>query len=72
MIAMRTALAESDATSQFTQKIASLVEDLAKSGDPKQAAMAQAILDNHAQIILERQRIGMFAATAQVSKSNAG
>lgn len=68
MIAMRTALAESDSTSQFTIKMASLVEELAKSGDPKQAAMAQSILDNHAQIVLERQRIGMSAVTGQASR----
>ena len=65
MIAMRTALAESDSVPQFTAKMAALVEELTKSGDPKQAAMAQTILDNHAKIVLERQRIGMSAATGR-------
>lgn len=69
MIAMRTALAESDSVSQFTAKMAALVEELAKSGDPKQAAMAQSILDNHAKIVLERQRIGMSAATGRASSA---
>lgn len=65
MIAMRTALAGSDSESNFSNKMADLVERLALSDDPNKAALVEAILTNHAGIILESQRIGMAAANAR-------
>lgn len=65
MIAMRTALAEAQSTAEFTTKMADLVKELAASESPEKAALVQALLDNHAKILLERQRIGMQAATSR-------
>lgn len=65
MIAMRTALAGSDSESNFSNKMADLVEKLALSDDPNRAVLVEAILTNHAGITLERQRIGMAAANAR-------
>lgn len=66
MIAMRTSLAEAESTAQFTTKMADLVKQLANSELPDRAALVQALLDNHANILLERQRIGMQAATGRM------
>lgn len=66
MIAMRTSLAEAESTAQFTTKMADLVKELANSELPDRAALVQALLDNHATILLERQRIGMQAATGRM------
>jgi hypothetical protein len=66
MIAMRTSLAEAESTAQFTTKMADLVKELANSELPDRAALVQALLDNHATILLERQRIGMKAATGRM------
>ena len=65
MIAMRTALAEAESTAEFTTKMADLVKDLAGSESTEKAALVQALLDNHAKILIERQRIGMQAATGR-------
>ena len=65
MIAMRSTMSEAESSANFSNKMADLVEALAKSNDPEKAKLIEAILVNHASIILERQRIGMAAANAR-------
>lgn len=72
MIAMRTALADSDSESQFTNKMADLIEKLSLSNDPAKAALVQELLTHHATILLERQRIGMSAAVSRGGQPIAG
>ena len=72
MIAMRTSLADADADSGFTSKMAELIERLSMSNDPGKAELVQTLLTHHATIVLERQRIGMNAAVARGGSSGAG
>lgn len=64
MIARQSTLSESESASNFSSKMADLVEKLALSNDPEKTKIIEAILTNHAGTILERQRIGMAAANA--------
>ena len=72
MIAMRSTMSEAESSANFSNKMADLVEALAKSNDPEKAKLIEAILVNHASIILERQRIGMAAANARSGQAGAG
>lgn len=72
MIAMRSSISETESAANFSLKMAELVEKLALSEDPEKAKLIESILVNHASTILERQRIGMAAASAHVSQSGAG
>ena len=72
MIAMRTSLADADADSGFTKKMAELVERLSMSDDPGKAELVQTLLTHHATIVLERQRIGMNAAISRAGSPGAG
>ena len=72
MIAMRSTISEAESAANFSTKMASLVEQLAMSNDPEKTKLIEAILVNHASIILERQRIGMTAATARSGPTGAG
>jgi len=72
MIAMRTSLADANADSGFTNKMAELVEHLSMSNDPSKTELVQTLLTHHATIVLERQRIGMNAAAARSNSSGAG
>jgi hypothetical protein len=67
MIARQATLSESESAASFSDKMADLVERLALSDDPEKAKLIEAILTNHAGTILERQRIGMAAASARSS-----
>lgn len=63
MIAKQTMLAESNSEAQFTSSMANLIEQLAKSNVPDTKALVDSLLSHHATIVLEKQRIGMNAAT---------
>lgn len=72
MIAMRTSLADADADSGFTNRMAELVERLSMSNDLGKTELVQTLLTHHATIVLERQRIGMNAAVSRGGSSGAG
>ncbi|MFT4177867.1 MAG: hypothetical protein QM612_00150 [Thermomonas sp.] len=50
MIAMRTSLADADASSGFTKKMADLVDRLSMSNDPEKAELVRTLLTHHATI----------------------
>ena len=69
MIAKQTALAESQAESEFTSSLASIIERLSHSNEPQSQEIIQQLLTHHAAVILGKQRNGFEAA---MRSSNAG
>lgn len=65
MVSRQTMLSEAESAAMFSSRMADLAEKLALSDDPERAKIIDAILANHAGIILERQRIAMAAANAR-------